>query len=232
MTQNPESTHPGGGGAAGAKDAAQQEAQQLKDTAAHAAKDVAGTARREAANVKDEAVGQAKSMVSSLKDEASSQASTQQQRLAEQSRNISDDLRRVAQGEKPESDLVNRVVSTVADRAERFTTQLENKEPADLLQDVRRFAARRPGTFLAIAAGVGLLAGRLTRGLKDAADDGAGTNGADLRRSAPTAPRPPAPPVPPAPPTSAPVVTTPVDRVPGTIYPAGDTSLTEPGGRA
>ena len=40
---------------------------------------------------------------------------------------------------------------------------------ADLLDDVRRFAARRPGMFLAIAAGVGVVAGRLTRGL--AADD-------------------------------------------------------------
>lgn len=62
-----------------------------------------------------------------------------------------------------------------AQRAEDFTAQLERKEPKELLSDVRRFAARRPGAFLAIAAGVGLVAGRLTRGLSDNDDDeGAG----------------------------------------------------------
>lgn len=207
------------------KDAAAQEAQQLKGRAGNAVKDVAGTARAEAGNVKDEAVGQAKSLVSSFKDEANNQASTQQQRLAQQSRSVSDDLRRLAQGEKPESDVVNRVVSDVADRAERFTAQLENKEPADLFQDVRRFAARRPGTFLAIAAGVGLLAGRLTRGLKDAADDDNDATTGSAGRATVAGPRPPVP-------GYQPVVPTIGDRVPGTIYPEDRAIVTEPGGRS
>ena len=44
---------------------------------------------------------------------------------------------------------------------------LEQREPADLLDEVRNFARRRPGTFLIGAAVAGLAAGRLTRGLKD-----------------------------------------------------------------
>ena len=41
---------------------------------------------------------------------------------------------------------------------------LDNHEPADLLNEVKRFARRRPVAFLAIAATAGVLAGRVTRG--------------------------------------------------------------------
>lgn len=154
-----------------AQDAARQEAGQLGQEAKDAARGVAGTVREEAAHVKDEAVQQVKSLVGTAKDEVGFQLSAQQERLAGQSRTVSDDLERIARGDKPESDLVSQAVGMISERARTLTEQLETKEPADLLEDVRRFAARRPGTFLAIAAGVGLLAGRLTRGLKDAQDD-------------------------------------------------------------
>ena len=36
------------------------------------------------------------------------------------------------------------------------------------MQELQAFARQRPGTFLLVAAGAGLLAGRLTRGVKDA----------------------------------------------------------------
>ena len=151
--------------------AAQDEAGQVADKAQDAAREVTGTAREEARQVADEATEHVKSLGASAQDELFSQASTQQQRLAEQSRTVTDDIHRISRGERPESDLVTRFVSMAAQRAEDFTTQLENKQPKELLNDVRRFAARRPGAFLAIAAGVGLVAGRLTRGLSDNDDD-------------------------------------------------------------
>lgn len=178
-----------------AQDAARQEAGQLGHEAKDAARDVAGTVREEAGHVKDEAVQQVKSLAGSAKDEVGFQLSAQQERLAGQSRTVSDDLERISRGEKPESDLVNQAVSMISQRARTLTEQLETKEPQDLLEDVRRFAARRPGTFLAIAAGVGLLAGRLTRGLKDAHDEDQ-TSGELVPRRAYGAPGPVA--VPPA----------------------------------
>lgn len=175
MTTNSESSNPmatPGRPTAGpnvdSKEATRQEADHLKGQAQSAASDVAGTAKEEARAVQDEAMDQAKSLASSAQDELASQASTQQQRLAEQSRTVSDDLQRISRGERPESDMVVQAVSSLAERAESFTRQLETKEPADLLNDVRRFASRRPGTFLLLAAGAGLLAGRLTRGMRDA----------------------------------------------------------------
>ena len=178
MTTNQESSNnPASGGTRSAsateqaKQTTRQEADRLKGQAQSAADDVADTAKHEAHAVQDEAMDQAKSLASSVQEEANAQASTQQQRLAEQSRTVTDDLQRIRRGERPESDMVLRAVSTVADRAEAFTHKLETKEPRELLSDVRRFASRRPGAFLLIAAGAGLIAGRLTRGMRDAESD-------------------------------------------------------------
>jgi len=150
MTTNSESSNPTaspGTAAAGpntdAKEAARHESDRLKGHAQSAASDVAGTAQDEAHAVKDETVEQAKSLASSAQDELAAQASTQQQRLADQSRTVTDDLHRIRRGERPESDMVVRAVSSLADSAESITQQLETKEPADLLDDVRRFASRR-----------------------------------------------------------------------------------------
>lgn len=191
MTMNPDNTRP-------TQTAAQEEAEKVKDKAFDAAGQVAGSAQQEATHVKDEALKQARSLTDSAMDEVNAQASTQQKRLAEQSRTVTDDLARLARGERAESDMVNQFISMAADRAQKFTTQLENKEPVELLNDVRRFAARRPGTFLAIAAGIGLVAGRFTRGLAD--DDEAPQSGANVASPSPSISPTPAvtPPVDPA----------------------------------
>ena len=41
---------------------------------------------------------------------------------------------------------------------------LDSHEPTDLVDEVKRFARRRPVAFLAIAAAAGVVAGRVTRG--------------------------------------------------------------------
>lgn len=153
------------------QDAAKDEAARVADHAKGAAQDVAGSATREARQVAGEATDQIRSLVSSARDEAYVQAAGQQEKLAGQSRIVSDDLQRLSRGERPQSDLVNQGLSIVSQRVEEFTTRLESKEPAELVQDVRRFAARRPLAFLAAAAGIGLVAGRLTRGLSDGDDE-------------------------------------------------------------
>ena len=63
------------------------------------------------------------------------------------------------------------LVDDVARRAGDAATWLDQRDPGSLLDEARGFARRRPGTFLAIAAGVGVLAGRLSRSLVDEARD-------------------------------------------------------------
>lgn len=155
---------------------AQHEAGQVADTARGAAGDLAGTAREEIGNVRDEAMQQARGLADTATTQFKEQAGTQKDRAAQQARTVTDDLQRVARGEQAQSDLVSGALSAVAQQAERLTHRLESAEPAELLDDVRSFAARRPGTFLALALGAGIVAGRLTRGVRDAgqgADRGA-----------------------------------------------------------
>ena len=63
------------------------------------------------------------------------------------------------------------LVDDVARRAGDAASWLDQRDPGSLLEEARSFARQRPGTFLAIAAGVGVLAGRLSRSLVDEARD-------------------------------------------------------------
>jgi hypothetical protein len=67
----------------------------------------------------------------------------------------------------PARDLLQQASSSV----ENFASMLQNREPAELLDEVRRFARRKPGLFLFGAAAAGVLAGRLTSGVKAAHSD-------------------------------------------------------------
>ena len=58
-----------------------------------------------------------------------------------------------------------------ADKARTAAGWLADRDPGSLLDEVRSFARRKPGTYLAIALGAGVLAGRLTRGLTAPTDD-------------------------------------------------------------
>ena len=52
-----------------------------------------------------------------------------------------------------------------ADKARQAAGWLADRDPGSLLDEVRSFARKKPGTYLALALGAGVLAGRLTRGL-------------------------------------------------------------------
>ncbi|MFV2025710.1 hypothetical protein ACFHWV_13900 [Micromonospora sp. LOL_028] len=52
-----------------------------------------------------------------------------------------------------------------SDAAQQAAGWLENRQPGELVDEVRQYARRHPGTFLAGAAFAGLLVGRLSRSL-------------------------------------------------------------------
>ncbi|KZX21445.1 hypothetical protein [Rathayibacter tanaceti] len=69
---------------------------------------------------------------------------------------------------------------------------LEERDPSQLLDDVRSFARRRPGAFILIAAATGLVGGRLLRALTAEAKDekeaqSARTDGPEFAAPAPSA---------------------------------------------
>ncbi|MFF1254666.1 hypothetical protein ACFVYC_19510 [Pseudarthrobacter sp. NPDC058329] len=146
------------------KDAAKEEAADVARTAKGSAQNVAQTAKEEAAHVASEAKSSAKDLLSQAKSGLSSQAGTQQQKAAEGIRTISSQLQSMASAPDQQG-VASDLIRQAAQRSESVASWLENKQPGDLLGEVQRFARNKPGTFLLLAAGAGVLAGRLTRGL-------------------------------------------------------------------
>ena len=155
-----------GGTGEQAKQQASRVGQDAKESGAH----VRDVATDQAAGVAQEAKSQAKGLLETTRSELSDQASQQTGRAASALSSLGDQLQSLVSGdpqEGPATDLARQA----ADRVSGAARWLEGREPADLLEDVQRFARRRPGAFLAIAAGVGLVAGRLTRGVAADAKD-------------------------------------------------------------
>lgn len=160
---------------------AKQEAKEVGREGAAAGQHVAETAKTEAKQVAHEGKEQARSLMSQLGDGVSSQAGEQQQKVASGLRSIGEELASMARNSE-QSGHATQLVSQASDKARSAADWLENREPGSLLDEVKRFARQRPGAFLAIAAGAGLVAGRLTRGLT--ADSG--TAGAASHRAGTT----------------------------------------------
>ncbi len=160
-----------------------------------ATKDVAATAGQEAKQVTREAKDQVRQLWGQTRSDLTNQASTQQTRAASGLRELADQLGQMAGGADSDG-MAKGLVEDVSRRAHDAAQWLDSRDPGSLLEEARSFARQRPGTFLAIAAGVGVLAGRLSRGLVDEARDSDSSSGTGYAR--PTTARPTT-----APPTTA-----------------------------
>ena len=191
MTDDYTSTHPRTEGASPATtDTAKDEAAHLKDRATDAGGHLLDEAKGEATAVTQEARRQLDDLWSQARSEVSSQAGTQQQRLAGGLTSVGDQLTQMASSTS-EQGIATDVVREVGTRVDTLGRWLEDRGPQEILDEVRSFARRRPGTFLLVAAGAGVVVGRLTRGLKDASPSGAsGTASTPARTSAPQATAP------------------------------------------
>lgn len=162
--------------------AARHEAGEVADTAKEAGAQIVQSAKEQVGEVTKEAGRQARDLVDQIRSEASEQAATQQQRAAGGLHSLADELSGMAnrsEQDGPATDLARQA----ADRLRDVARWLEHREPGDVVDEVRTFARRRPGAYLALAAGAGMLAGRLTRGLASHDD---GTEQSSQARSGPT----------------------------------------------
>ncbi len=157
-------------GTSSKKDVAKDEAANVAGHAAGAAQNVAETAKAEAANVASEAKNSARDLLHQAKSDLTSQAGTQQAKAAEGIRSISSQLRSMADAPDQQG-VASDLIRQAADRSASVASWLDNRDPGSLLDEVKSFARQRPGTFLLVAAGAGLLAGRLGRSLQAGAPD-------------------------------------------------------------
>ena len=151
--------------------AAKDEAGQVGQTAAQAGGEVAQTGKEQAQNVVDEARQQARDLVGEARLQVRDKAGTQKGRAVDGLRSLADELDQMAQ-QGGQSGIATEVARQAAQRAHGLADHLDRHEPGQLLEQVRAYARRRPVAFLTGAAVLGVLAGRMTRGL--ASGDGSG----------------------------------------------------------
>ena len=167
------------GGEASTADVAKDQARNVGQTAAQAGSQVASTAADQAKQVTTETKRQAQDLVAQGRQQLQEQARTGQQKAGQGLSEIAQQLRTMVEGggdapTGPAADLVRQA----GDKVEQVAGWLTEREPGDLVNEVRAFARRKPGVFLLGAALAGVVAGRLTTGVvaahKDAAPSGSG----------------------------------------------------------
>jgi len=144
--------------------AAKDEASQVTGTAASAAGEVAGTAKEQAGAVAGEAVSQVRGLLDQARTQVTQQAGGAQGKVSEGLRTLAAELEDMGQGGGSGTGPAAEVARQVAERGYAVADYLGSKDPMELVQELRRFASRRPGAFLLGALGAGLVTGRLVRG--------------------------------------------------------------------
>ena len=168
-----------GNGNGSTTDAAKEQAAQVADTAKEAGVQVTDAVKEQAGQVAAEAKQQAKQLLSQAQSELSEQAATTQHRVSEGLHALADELSGMARNSEQDG-VATDLARQAADRARSAAGWLADRDPGSLLDEVRAFARRKPGTYLALALGAGVVAGRLTRGLTASTDGNSSVGTANL----------------------------------------------------
>ncbi len=144
--------------------AAKQQAGEVAQTTKDSATQVAGTVKEQTGAVTAEVGNQARQLFDQARTEVSDQAATQQQRVAGGLHSLADEVQSLLNGQ-PKEGVATDVARMASDKAHEIADWLDRRDPASLVEEVKSFARHRPGAYLAIALGAGILAGRLAKGL-------------------------------------------------------------------
>ena len=159
------------------------------ESAASAGRDVMESAKEQGREVATEAGRQAKDLYGQARTEMTDQARTQQKRAASGLLAVADEAARMAD-RGGESGPVTRVVRDASGRIAQAGRWLENREPGQLVDEIKQYARRHPGAFLLAAAALGVVAGRLAKNMTSGSDDDSPTqrSGGFADVPAPTSP--------------------------------------------
>jgi hypothetical protein len=141
---------------------AKEQASATAGQAGKAAGEVAGTALDQAKTVAGEARRHAGSAVGDIRGRVTEEVEGQTQRAAGTVRQWADDLAELA-GNASDDSPARSLVSQVADGGHRAADYLDDHGVQGMAEDLKGFARRRPGAFLASAALAGLAVGRMAK---------------------------------------------------------------------
>jgi hypothetical protein len=146
---------------------------------------VAETAKDQVGGVADQARSEARDLAGELKSQVRSQTYEQRDRTVDRLHSLSDELDRLASGEPAADGTATEVVRQLSDRTRQVAHYLQQREPGDLLEEVRAFGRRRPGLFIASCVVLGVAVGRVTRSAVDDAKESGGTEASPWAQGTP-----------------------------------------------
>jgi hypothetical protein len=139
-----------------------------KQAASDTAQDVKATARDDAANVARQARSEASRLMDQAKQEAQRQAEDRGRQAAQRLRTFSDQLTALSEGRTEQAGPLVGYAERARTQMQTWADRIEQRGPQAIVDDVSRFARRRPGMFLLASAGAGFAIGRLVRAERDA----------------------------------------------------------------
>jgi hypothetical protein len=182
-----------------AASSAVDESRDVAQTAKQAAGSVAEEARQQAGNVARDVRDQARNLMGETRTQLRDSADAQTRSVASSLQGFADQLRALASGRPDEAGGARRYVDMASDAIGDLAGLLQSRNFEGVVRDVQQFARRRPGVFLAAAAGAGFVAGRLVRNSAAAetsiTSPGYGSSGQALQPSQSAPPSRESPPV-------------------------------------
>lgn len=160
--QTPEDREPGGG------ELAKQRGGEVAEDAREQAKKVGETARAGAAEVVDEAKHQAADLVADAREQLHGQARRQTDHLGDAVQAFGDKLHAMAGGRPEDAGQVADYADRLADQVDRIGGRVSELGFDGTVDELQRYARRRPGMFLLGAGFAGFVVARLGRGAKEA----------------------------------------------------------------
>jgi hypothetical protein len=133
------------------------------EAAVDGAKNVAAQTEEQAGQLAREAWSQAREVMGRAAGETRTQADQQAAKAASGLDNVAEQLRALADGRSDQTGQVGQYASQAADQLAQFSRHLQDRGMQGLTDDIARFARRRPGQFMLLAAATGFIAGRAVR---------------------------------------------------------------------
>lgn len=160
-----ESTTSDGSNGQSTTDTAKEQARNVAQEGVAGGKHVASVAADQVKEVAGQAGSQAQALLAEAKSDLMEQATSQKDRVAEQLHTLAHELGSMASSSEQDG-----LASDLAQQASRqvgaIAHWVSEREPGSMVGELKDFARAKPGMFLAVAAGIGLAAGRMTRGVK------------------------------------------------------------------
>ncbi len=125
--------------------------------------ETAGEAIQQTKEVARDAKQHVVALLEQTREELQEQTDHRTQQMSESLRTLSAQLRSLREGRPEEAGPLHHYLIDAEQKVSMWAGRLESGGPQLVLQDVRSFARRKPGSFLVAAIGAGFVVGRLAR---------------------------------------------------------------------